>query len=406
MIVRLLVAIALVLGAAAVVCAQTPDSVAAVEPYVLRIGYVPDALDRAGLTLPLTLASSPQPLGSYRVLIAFNADLVGIDAVLPWGGSDSAANPWREFSYDLRIDPRRVGDAPSGFLTISAARDSVLLSEQPVIDTLAFIACAPARTDLPEPVSLAFYWLTEDDNIITDIGGFSYCYLAAYDPAGLQLPEESLPGLTGTAVPALIQAIEFHSGGFALAEPLAVDTVRAYSTGDFNGDGAPWEAFDAIVFAALMVDDCGFYRAPCDSLPDSIRALADLDGDGLPLGLSDLATLLTLVIGDIKSQPATTGPFKCTLSRDTRAFSVDTPAPLGALLLTFEGEVAPWSIRPELSLTAHFRNGQTRVLIHRGLKGEPMNSGPLISVEPPAAVLLSVEAVAVQGRPGSVSLPD
>jgi hypothetical protein len=183
------------------------------------------------------------------------------------------------------------------------------------------------------------------------------------------------------------------------AVPTDIVDLSVKDRGDININGISFEIADAVMFANYFVDGLTAFGSHVQS---SIKN-SDVDADGVPLEVQDLAFMLRVIRGDTRSenlpsQIAPSEPVEFTLNDGSNIVTLQTTDSIGVIRMVFDGEVSPEPIKSGVGMSLNLRDGKTFILIWSFEPDLFFLSGPLLSVDGPTE-LLEVEAATTDARP-------
>jgi subtilisin family serine protease len=176
----------------------------------------------------------------------------------------------------------------------------------------------------------------------------------------------------------------------------AVSVVNGWgsSRGDINLNGAANEIGDLVVFTNYFIADLAAFVIN----PEAQMAAADINGDGIVLGLNDFVYLIRIIVGDAlplaKRAPGVFAEFYS----DGTSVRVKTPVDVGAALFVFKGKVYPTVGTAASGMEVKYAhvNGMTRALVYTLERGRAISSGEVLNLSG-QGTLISVEAATYEG---------
>jgi hypothetical protein len=240
---RFLCVVALLLGSPPTVpsAAAASDSIDMADhaPFMLSIDYERDVTPGGEVALSVMLDSCPEAVCGFDLMIAYNADYLQMQSVLPGSSLFADGCGWEEFRYGSQIDDQRVGEYPNGRIRLRARAESDSTdgrhprcfrpdSLPAMLATLRFLVTD--SVDLSSrTIPVVFYWLSDRDNLLYDsASGQALSCQAVFDFSGELLEGDgSYPSMAG---PATVEdtsshrvtarrRIECHNGGIGVAGP-------------------------------------------------------------------------------------------------------------------------------------------------------------------------------------------
>ncbi len=335
-------------------------------------------------------------IGGFQFQIAYPKGLA-LDSIVP--GVTFSECGWEYFTY--RVDTAAICDTCTfGKVKVVALFDINNGSYHPdttcpetlpaKLFTMNFHVADRCLVDC-RYLPLRFYWEGCDDNVMSDISGnylniglHVFDYLDYDHPVPYELA--TFPGFAGVPrfqcdVPAPfgpepIRCISFYNGGFDMA---CADSVDA--RGDVNLNGQSFEIADENLFARYLV------------LGDSVfninlagqRAATDMNADNIVPDVADFVLHHRIVYGldnfDCYSVPPPDSPDTAIFSVTDERLYVSTQDTLGAVLISFLGNVWPREIVAGMKVLYRFDGAVTRILVSPDTENSPSNdfilSGPL-----------------------------
>jgi hypothetical protein len=363
----------------------------------------------------LLKADHSRGIGGFQFLIAYPKGL-GLDSVVP--GVTFSECGWEYFTY--RVDTAAVCDTCSfGKVKVVALfdinngpyhPDTTCPETLPAkLFTMNFHVADRCLVDcIYQP--LRFYWEGCDDNIISDVSG-NYLNIALhvfdYHDYDHPVPYElaTFPGFAGVPrfqcdVPAPfgpepIRSISFYNGGFDIACSDSID-----ARGDLDLDDRLFEIEDEVLFARYLV------------LGDSVfhinlfgqRAATDINGDNIVPAVADFVLHHRIVHGYDSAGcyfvPPPDSPDTAIFSVTDERLYVSTQDTLGAVLISFVGNIWPREIVAGMKVLYRFDGAVTRILVAPDVENPSSNayilSGPIFYGVNQGQIL-SIEAATWRG---------
>jgi hypothetical protein len=371
----------------------------------VSIGIVLDQLQGQIASVAISLdSSSPGDsigLGSFDLLIAYDATALsfmgahqGILFDIP------GSYEWEYFTYRFGPAGGCGDDCPSGMLRLVALADAndgphhplnTHVPDNLILFTLDFLVSNDRILEC-QFVPIRFYWLDCGDNTFTNdvlwndplarlflsqkVLDFNGYELTTDHFPGYSLPTDSClePDTANPIQPAYEHSIIFHDGGIQI---ICADSIDA--RGDINLNGLANEVGDFVLLADALT--CGLSVFTIN--PQGQIEASDVNADGIFLSVADLVYMARLIVGDqVPGTYPMPDSIMADIYSDNRRVWVTTPVSIGALLLTFDGEIAP-TLAPDaahMGIKYCLRNGSTRILIYSLEPNQKINSGELLSL--------------------------
>ncbi len=337
-----------------------------------HLNYVP--LDTT-IEIPLNYANADvsSSVIECNLLLSYPDNLISFIEVMPTPLDESCDWLYFDVSHPadnlIRISARAVSGSGNCFNSESILLASIKFY---VTDDSAW-ACNAGR--------FKFIWQSCDDNrFVSEDGSLILVSDSLFDQ-----PHTSPPPLTGRGVSDSCvaqvggtRALNFYSGA------IGIDCLPLYpDRGDINRNGISYEIADFVIFQNYFIvgfDAFGEYR-------DWVVAATEIDGNEIPLELSDLAYLHNVVVGDTLPLPKLTANDTAILTQDLLAqtLSLEYEPGLAALFVKFVGDITPthlFDTSNQIYLTHYYDGTYTRVLIMQSfisLTPFVLSSGPLFS---------------------------
>jgi hypothetical protein len=322
------------------------------DPFEIKIERISNAPQGRPIDLQINQIGGHEYCGGYDLTLAYNASHMTLINVLP--GDLFSQCGWEYFSYRLLPASACGPECPSGLVNILAQGDIYNGTHFPncyIVPLPATLATVTFRISGDTflrcsylPVS--FFWQNCVDNRFSSESGdsiyvvkhvYDYIDIGGFDQwSDITDTLSALPGRLGIpANPCLsgsedgqalrLRYIDYRNGGF--------DIVCAESInyrGDLNANGIPNEIADAVTYIDYF-------------LTGPVVFGSHINNDGMQLSIADLVFLIRVITGDATpfEKPTSSGGVQLAqYSSDRRTIiTCNSGATLGAVLLTFKGEV-------------------------------------------------------------------
>jgi hypothetical protein len=392
--------------------------VLAVEPWMVGIEKIHDALQGHFVDVPVRLKKGSEPFGGFDFLIGYDASALAFtEATL----ADFWVNcGWEYFTYRYNWNGNCGNACPSGLLRVVGIAETNNGPNHPdwdcmaqwapgedcyeggeILFTLTFYL-SNDRTLECQFAPVRFYWMDCGDNTMSTVGGDTlainrFIYdIGSCQYAEMQDYEFGLPGyygapddpcLDGDKVPP-VRFLDLCNGG--------VDIVCADSIdkrGDINVNGVVYEIADAVMLTNYFIKGL---KAFDDHVEASIAA-SDVNADGIALSVADLVYLVRVIVGDANPYPKPLPGAYATLTQHGEIVKMDASLDIGALLMVFEtnGVVTP-ECNVDMDMKYAQSGNELRVLIYDiGKRGIDAGESNLLTVS--GATLVDAEVASYEG---------
>ncbi len=298
------------------------------------------------------LNGSGKPLGGYDLLLAY--DNSGLIATGAMPGQLFGICDWEYFTFRFGAQGNCDGGCPSGILRLVALAETNNGADHPEcyfngqIGSIASIDFMVTQdyTFGCQFMPISFYWEDCGDNTFSSRTGdtlwlsrrvytFEQIEITDYShgfPGYLGAPDYCMEG-GGPGKPAPIRCIDFTNGGIDIICPDEID-----DRGDLNLNGIRNEIADAVVFTDYFIYGYSAFTVNIEGQ----KAASDVNADGIPLTVADLAYLIRIIIGDAAPMPklAPEDRFETELVLDGTAVSMGySTHPVSVVYLVVEGRV-------------------------------------------------------------------
>jgi Secretion system C-terminal sorting domain len=366
------------------------------SPISVSIGELNDQLQGHHSLVPVTLETwfpgDSIGIAGFDLLIGYDASaltFMGADARILF---DKPGNyEWEYFTYSFQPRVDCTDSCPSGLLRVVAIADQNDGPHHPlethvpngtVLFTLDFLISNNRELEC-QFLPIRFFWTECDDNTFVD-DPVRHNFIAndVIDRDSETVVDTIFPGYNGPPDGCLDslhnglsyeRAITLRGGGIDIICADSLDT-----RGDVNLNGMPFEVGDVMLYANYFIKGEGVFTV------DRNRQImaGDANGDGITLTVADLVYIIRKVVGDWNPRPVPPDEtMTARFSTHDATLSVETPVPIGALLLVFDGAVSPTLSSPisQMSILSASENGLTRVLIYSLEHGQAIESGDILT---------------------------
>ncbi len=371
----LLVTLMLVIGA--------PTLVAQIFEAPLRIELVGPPQDEfpVGQVLEVPIlfyGESVHSIAGFDFLINFRPEMATFDSASAGPLLDYCGWEFFEARSDTPGFVRVVGVADLA----SVAGSNTCYFYQSDGDTIAYLYFSATTDPDYECLNslLGFHWLDCADNALASVTGDSlFVEKSVWNPieqwfysdpdtlnSPLGLPDScvNLEPLT------ILRTVDFVSSSIEFA---CNDTIDP--RGDINLNGIANEVADWVLFQNYFLFGFDAWN-PDPQFRQAQIAASDINADGIPLSIRDLAYIYRIVIGDALPFPKPLAGEDVGLvyvDYDTlqQQISFSYPEKLCFIYLIFDGSVSVSSSDPDVALSSNERDGRTHVIAYPGdLNGE------------------------------------
>jgi hypothetical protein len=260
-------------------------------------------------------------------------------------------------------------------------------------------------------VPIYFFWGDCGDNILSSpTGDTAFIDSKIYDPFGTLIwdeeddvlfpesnripfvgaPDDCLNFIPGK--PSAIRCAEFVNGGIDIIPIEEID-----DRGDINLNGVPYEIADAVTFVGFFIYGPSAFTINFEGQ----KAATDVNGDGIPLTVADLAYLIRVIVGDSPPTPPKFNPdihYEVDFAMENELLSVSrTDQKIGVIYMIIEGNVQPGlaEAASHMQIRYDFDGIATKLLIY-DLDGGYLGEGPVLDLHGEFAVR-SIEAGSFDG---------
>ena len=365
-------------------------------PISVSIGNLKSQLQGHHTLVPVTLdrwfPGDSIGIAGFDLLIGYDASaltFMGADAGILF--DKPGDYEWEYFTYRFGGNAPCGDSCPSGLLRFVAMANQNDGPHQPlethvpngtVLFTLDFLI-SNNRAFECQFLPIRFFWTECDDNTFVDdpiehiffagnvIDCDSETVVDTVFP-GYNGPPDGCPDSTSSGL-SYERAITFRDGGIGI---FCADSDQF--RGDVNFNGIPFEIGDVVVYANYFMNGEEVFTVDRNQ---QITA-SDANVDGITLTVADLVYIIRKVVGDWNPRPVP--PDETMMARFSIhdiTLSVETPVPIGALLLMFDGSVSP-TLSPhisQMSILSASENGLTRILIYSLQPGLAIETGDLLT---------------------------
>ncbi len=408
---------------------SSQESSSAQTPFALRISQKDFQFQGHIATLAIIYDAGTEPISSFDFEFAFASKAYRMRDVTVGPALQSAG--WTNFTYDTASFDSCVDLCPDVLLKIHAnnassggqATSATIASTFSPGDTLALVNLLVSndRNLACEFLALRWNWSNCNSNtLLSTMADTVYQSQSVFDYVGssrdpLTNFRQDITGVTNSqAVPGgMPLTCDGASQGFERTELRFVDFKNGGTAilcdeidvrGDINLNGISAELADLEMFAAYFA----MGRTAFGTHQEGSIATSEVNGDGIPLTVSDMVYLIHIILGD--AIPV----FDLTHERDTvtitqRGDSIITDIPLGALHLVFEGETDVALIAPAydtvysspMTIKVGMVGGNTHVLLY-DIDGSLLRAGAIL--DQIQTILLSADASDFDGSLVAVKL--
>jgi hypothetical protein len=400
---------------------QTAVSVRKVLPVcpIIKIEKTHDTYQGHYEEVSITIDDGSYEIGGFDFLIAYDASaLTFIEANK---GQMLEDCEWEYFTYRFGAFGN-CGDAcPSGMLRIVAMAETNDGSNHPLCfgppDTgeyelakMKFMVSNNYNLE-GQYVPIYFFWGDCGDNILSSpTGDTAFIDSKIYDPFGTLIwdegddalfpesnripfvgaPDDCLNFIPGK--PSAIRCAEFVNGGIDIIPIEEID-----DRGDINLNGVPYEIADAVTFVGFFIYGPAAFTVNFEGQ----KAATDVNGDGIPLTVADLAYLIRVIIGDSPPMPPKFNPdiyYEVDFALENEFLFVSrTDQKIGVIHMVIEGNAQPSlaEAASHMQLRYDFDGVATRLLVY-DLDGGYLGEGPVLDLHSKFAVR-SIEAGSYDG---------
>lgn len=385
--------------------------------YSVRIGHPEEVLLGTSIEVPVMLErlDKTQGLAGFDFLIAYDASALMITKASPGDLLDSCE--WEYFTYRYGANADCGDPCPNGILRVigmaetnngphhpnpdCAMESPGWISTVPVtLTTMSFLVSSDLTHEC-QFVPIRFFWSECGDNALVNHDGSEFYLSSDVFELGITTSiagVEAFPTYRGAQQECFapgsrvnLRAVDFYNGGVDIACWWYAD-----ATGDINLNGISYEIADALMFSNYFMEGVAAFG---DHVQGSIAA-SDVNKDGLPLTIEDLAYMWRIIVGDaLPFDRLTPSPNPATFTWDTQAnaVSVSSIDSLGAVYLIVAGEITPALLADQMEMKFGWDTGWTRILIYSADAGIALISGDFVSI-PGALGIVSIEAATFDAR--------
>ncbi|MCH9031976.1 MAG: T9SS type A sorting domain-containing protein [candidate division Zixibacteria bacterium] len=373
--------------------------------------------------MSITLEGSTEPITGFNFLISYDNSDLSVLTVEP--GEHLVSCGWEYFNYSFGPFANCEGGCPSGLLRITAIAETEngdshpncygALNSDPIELTKICFLVSDTYDKMCQYAPVKFYWADCSDNVLAS-SSFD-TVLVSNDLYDYTLVIPNTFGGTAITVKLTDSTFGFPTY-YGIQDLCLIDTVGSMATpkrvvdfyngggrflcaydgnmwGDINLNGIRNEISDVVVFIRYFVLGLAAF---------TIHVVAqvtetEINGDGIPLTLSDLVYFIRIIIGD-EIPPGKLAHNMKVATVSARAGIVSTDIPLGAAVFTLKGEVEVDLLADGMEMMTGLIDGDTRVIVYSIGKSKIL-AGPIISAE---GEVISVEASDYYGSAITVAI--
>lgn len=367
------------------------------QPYVVKIGRLHDALPGTMVNVPITLEQIDQSKGLTNFDFTVVYDQRGLYFVEALEGAIFEECGWEGFTYRLYPDSTTQDDKRMVSVYGTADRPYPAESPNPAcqLDNPGYVGELPVTLAILRFyviddwhncylfAPIRFYWNECSDNVVW---GYELHHPIASDSVydygdnSIADPTDGLPSYRGvqdfcleTGFPYVVtptQGINFRNGGVDIYCP-----ELYFVPGDINLNSMPFEPTDALLYLGYFL-----YGLSVFEYPDGSVAYSDVNADGIPLTVPDVVYLIRVVTADALPYPQlnpSPDPVYVTQDPDAKTVEFTAVDTLGAMILTFQGEIVADSTQVGYTAVSHYHptDNETRVVIFSMLAGKSLRTG-------------------------------
>ena len=368
------------------------------EWFEIQIEKVHEALQGHYVDVALSQNKGTDPMGGFDFLIGYDASSLAFsEAILSEWLVDCG---WEYFTYRYSWNGNCGTACPTGLVRLIGIAetdngpnhpDYGCIGETPSaegeIATLTFFV-SNDRTLECMYLPIQFYWIDCNDNSISSVTGDTlFVSRHVYDFEGTDITDPTFgfptyygmvddPCMEGDKV-VPIRYVDFINGGI---DVICADSIDA--RGDINVNGVANEIADAVMFTNYFISGLSAFG---NHIEASIAA-SDVNADGIALSVADLVYLVRVIVGDANPYPKPLPETPVTIMARGGMVTYDSPANIGAALLTFHVSGESGQPQPGLGAAAmdikYSRNGdELRVLIYNiGSEMIPAGQNDLVTI--------------------------
>jgi hypothetical protein len=411
-----------------VVCVEVTDGITidtccfevdvlAVEPWMVGIEKIHDAIQGHFVDVPVRLKKGSEPFGGFDFLIGYDASALAFtEATLGQFWVDCG---WEYFTYRYNWNGNCGNACPSGLLRVVGIAETNNGPNHPDYDCMAQwevgVDCYEGgeilftltfylsndRTLECQFAPVRFYWMDCGDNTMSTIGGDTlainrYIYdIGSCTYAEMQDYEFGFPGYYGAPDWCLegdkvepVRFLDLCNGGVDI---ICADSIDA--RGDINVNGVVYEIADAVMFTNYFISGLAAFG---DHVEASIAA-SDVNADGIALSVADLVYLVRVIVGDANPYPKPQPGAFATLTQQGEIVRMDASLDIGAVLLVFDANnVVEPTLNVDMDMKYSQSGNELRVLIYDiGKRGIDAGESTLLTV--PGATLVDAEVASYDG---------
>ncbi len=316
-------------------------------PFEFRIDTINGAaLSDESVYVKITKVAGSEPVYGYDFLIGYDSGLVSLGAVFPGELIENGIMEY--FTWRTGLADTLCPNCPTHMIRIVGVHeinDGNTNPNPPPTGNGQFLELvfnvAPGHEDQQYVEPLRFFWMDCGDNAVayTDSPpGQIAVSDHIFNAAGIEItnPQAGFPTLQGTPASCLegqsspaVRLINFQDGYIANSDMI-------FWTGDLNLNAIAYEIADMVLYYNYFMHGLAAFNI---NVEHQIAA-SDINGDGLPLTLTDFVLLLRTIEGvylpvkaDLKSSGA--GLIEVSEENNMLIISGDFSMPVGVLSLNF-----------------------------------------------------------------------